>query len=213
MSRPSTGTDLKLIDAGKKLVRKEGLAGLSARQVCKEAGVNLGMFHYHFKSKENFEQAVLKEIYAEFMTRLTLEVSAGKDERTRLKNTLCTLARFARDNRDLLVLIFKDILSGKREVLFFIKKNFTAHIKLLANLIGECRKAGVIGDYPLSVTLPMLMPPIALPGLAVGIVEKLDAGPLFPIAFALIKRQLISDSAIELRVELALRGLAPEGVK
>lgn len=213
MTRPSTGTDLKLIEAGKKIVRKEGLVGLSARQVCKEAGVNLGMFHYHFKSKENFEQEVLKEIYAEFMARLKVEAAAGADERARLKNTLCTLARFARDNREVLLSIFRDVLSGRREILFFIKKNFGAHIRLIVDLINDCKKVGVIGDYPLSVTLPMLMPPIALPGLAVGIVEKLDAGPFFPVAFAVIKRQLISDSAIELRVELALRGLAPVGGK
>jgi len=84
MARPSSGTDIKLKSAGKRLLREKGITGLNVREVCRLAGVNTGMFHYYFGSKEDFLQAVLKEMYAEFMLNFKAGVSAGGTPRQRL---------------------------------------------------------------------------------------------------------------------------------
>ena len=47
--RPSRNLDRALLAAGRELLPERGCAGLSVREVADAAGVNLGMFHYHFK--------------------------------------------------------------------------------------------------------------------------------------------------------------------
>ena len=42
----------KLLEAGVKLVRRQGFSGTSVDQLCREAGVTKGAFFHHFASKE-----------------------------------------------------------------------------------------------------------------------------------------------------------------
>ena len=50
MARPSQNVDQRLLEAGLALLPQTGCAGLSVRRLADHAGVNLGMFHYHFKN-------------------------------------------------------------------------------------------------------------------------------------------------------------------
>jgi len=211
MPRPASGTDKKLLKVGKELARKNGISALSARKVCNAAGVNLGMFHYYFKNKKNFEQLVLKDLYAELMNKLHLKISEKEDPEQKLKSVIFIISLFARENRCLLVSLLKDILFGNKDTASFMKKHFTRHIRLLISLINECKKTKIIGDYPLSVILPMLMPPTVLPLLGVGIAEKIGMKGLFSVNFHMIKKSIVSDSAIRMRIELALKSLSPGG--
>lgn len=55
-----------LLDAAERLLVDVGHAGISARRLAKEAGVNLGLVHYHFGSMEN----VFVEVLERFTSRL-----------------------------------------------------------------------------------------------------------------------------------------------
>ena len=48
--KPETGTTL--LEATKKVLRQNGYAGLSTRDVAEAAGVPLSQIHYHFGSKQ-----------------------------------------------------------------------------------------------------------------------------------------------------------------
>ena len=63
MPRPSQNVDQLLIDAGLELLPETGCAGLSVRKLTEHAGVNLGMFHYHFRNKDNFVRTLLQRTY------------------------------------------------------------------------------------------------------------------------------------------------------
>jgi AcrR family transcriptional regulator len=56
-----------VLDAAERLLTKYGYAGVTARRLAKEAGVNLGLIHYHFGSMEN----VFVEALERFTSRLT----------------------------------------------------------------------------------------------------------------------------------------------
>ena len=62
MSRPSRNVDALLLRAGRELYPETGAAGLSIRKVAERAGVNLGMFHYHFRTKEAFVRQLLQAL-------------------------------------------------------------------------------------------------------------------------------------------------------
>src|SRR3954470_25078628 len=113
MPRPSRNLDRALIAAGRELFPARGCAGLSVREVAEAAGVNLGMFHYHFKSREAFLRAVMQVGYEEMFGRLTLESSRDGTTEDRLRYALATIARFLRDNRRFIARLLADALNGE----------------------------------------------------------------------------------------------------
>lgn len=73
MPRPNKGTDRVLIETGKKMLLKNGINGLTISAICKKARVNPGMFVYNFKSKEEYLDRVLNEIFEEYLIPLVPE--------------------------------------------------------------------------------------------------------------------------------------------
>jgi TetR/AcrR family transcriptional repressor of nem operon len=62
MSKPSLRKDL--LNAGLKVMFRSGYTGASVRDICEAAGVPLGSFTNHFRSKEAFAQEVLDRYFA-----------------------------------------------------------------------------------------------------------------------------------------------------
>jgi TetR/AcrR family transcriptional regulator, transcriptional repressor for nem operon len=62
MSKPSLREDL--LNAGLKVMFQSGYTGASVRNICEVAGVPLGSFTNHFRSKEAFAEEVLDRYFA-----------------------------------------------------------------------------------------------------------------------------------------------------
>src|SRR5512141_2104228 len=100
--RPSRNLDQALLQAGRELFPAAGCAGLSVREVAQRAGVNLGMFHYHFKTREAFLRALLQSVYEEMYAQLSFESATTDDPVQNLRSALRFLGRFLRANRAML---------------------------------------------------------------------------------------------------------------
>ena len=62
-------TSTSLLEAAKKVLRRNGYAGLSTRDVAAEAGVPLSQIHYHFGSKQNMVLALFEYLNAQLLDR------------------------------------------------------------------------------------------------------------------------------------------------
>jgi AcrR family transcriptional regulator len=62
-----TGTSL--LEAAKKVLRQNGYAGLSTRDVAAEAGVPLSQIHYHFGSKQGLMLELFEYLNAQLLDR------------------------------------------------------------------------------------------------------------------------------------------------
>lgn len=62
-----TGTSL--LEAAKKVLRRNGYAGLSTRDVAAEAGVPLSQIHYHFGSKQGMVLALFEHLNDQLLDR------------------------------------------------------------------------------------------------------------------------------------------------
>jgi AcrR family transcriptional regulator len=62
-----TGTTL--LEAAKKVLRRNGYAGLSTRDVAAEAGVPLSQIHYHFRSKQGMVLALFEHLNDQLLDR------------------------------------------------------------------------------------------------------------------------------------------------
>ncbi|MFC1501299.1 TetR/AcrR family transcriptional regulator [Elusimicrobiota bacterium] len=211
MTRPSQNTDLKLIETAKKLIPKVGFSGLKIREICKKAGVNLGMFNYHFKTKEKFVEILLTDVYSQFFKHFQIESEHGKNSYERLKNSLMNIGFFIRDNRFIIMAILEEVIAGNKRIMDFVKSNMMKHLSIMLNLVKECQKDGYIIEInPIMVALS-LFPTIAAPNILSRIVEKYTDKTFLGNFTSLLNSMIISDIALKKRVEIALRGVTVRG--
>ncbi|OGR81359.1 MAG: hypothetical protein A2X32_11075 [Elusimicrobia bacterium GWC2_64_44] len=207
MARPSSDTDLKLKAAGRKLLQEKGITGLSVRGACRLAGVNTGMFHYYFGSKEEFLKAVLKELYAEFMYNFKAGVSAAGTPRDRLKAALVEVGKFALAMRHAAPMLFADLAHGKKEAFAFLSGNFTEHVKYIAALAAECRPASAVKGHSVPFIIVGVLPVMVFPMLMGEVMERNGVRDLGGIPLAKLRGEIFSDEGIAERAEMALRGI------
>lgn len=213
MSRPSQNIDQRLLDAGLALLPATGCRNLSVRQLTDEAGVNLGMFHYHFKTKDNFIRAVLQRVYEEMFSELVVQAGGGNAPLVNLRNLMRTLARFARRHRLLMVRLVSDAMAGEPLAAEFLKANLPRHFALIAELVVGAQRDGSLVRAPLPQVMATIVGAVAGPLLVGSAMQQ--HGLLAPGIAAAFDEQVLSEQAIDQRIEFVLRGLAtqPEKIK
>lgn len=205
--RPSRNLDQALLAAGRALFPERGCAGLAVREVAEAAGVNLGMFHYHFKSREAFLRALMQQAYEEMFATLTLEVARDSDPVANLRAALRVLGRFGRDNRRFLARLFTDALCAEPCAREFLRDNMPRHLGVLQRLVAEGQKRGRIVDIPFPQVVGLCGGALVMPILVGG--ALLESGALSgPMAQA-IEQCFVTDAGIDQRIDLALKALAP----
>jgi AcrR family transcriptional regulator len=69
VSARAVETSTTLLEAAKKVLRQNGYAGLSTRDVAAAAGVPLSQIHYHFGSKQGLLLALFEHLNAQLLDR------------------------------------------------------------------------------------------------------------------------------------------------
>jgi AcrR family transcriptional regulator len=211
MPRPSQNIDKALLDAGLALLPKTGSRDLSVRQLVEHAGVNLGMFHYHFRTKENFVRAVLERVYEQMFSELVLQVNPATPAPANLRNLLSTLAKFARKNRLLMARLVSETMSGERLPADFLRRNVPRHLKLIAEVVARGQREGTIVAVPVPALVAFIVGAVAGPLLIGSALEQ--HGLLPPPAAAALKSHVLSAAAIERRIDLVMRSVVVDEIR
>lgn len=206
MPRPSRNLDQALLAAGRALFPERGCAGLALREVADSAGVNLGMFHYHFGSREAFLRALMQQAYEEMFATLTLETARADDPLENLRAALRVLGRFLRDNRPFIARVFADALSGEACARDFMRENAPRHLAVLQKYLAQGQQAGKIQAIPIPQLLGTCAGALALPIIVGGAIVQ-GAG-LAPAAAKMIETTLLTDAAIDQRIGLVLAAIS-----
>src|SRR5579883_2700002 len=206
MPRTSRSLDQKLIRTARATLARTGFSGLSVRAVAKRAGVNLGMFHYHFKSKDAFVGRLLQETYEDFFVTFREAAEGDGGPGTRLRRVLLAFGRFARENRRFYALLARELLNDQPQCLRFLKENFPRHSAILMGLIEECRKAKLVRDLPAPMLAAFAMTAMGTPNILVAALERRKPRDVRGMPFPRFRDALISDAAIEARADMVLAG-------
>jgi len=209
MARPSRNTDRQLIEAGRRLLPHVGIAGLSLRSVAEEAGVNLGMFHYHFGSKDEFVRQVLQEIYEEFFEGLHAEFSRPDDEKNpiqRLRAMLEVLSAATFRNRELIASIVRDVLGGSEVAFAFVTANVPRHAGLVLETIREAQRKKLIrkGPTPEQI-LGLCVSTLGIPLVASVALERMQKS----LKGFVPPKKIFPADAVDMRIDFLMRGLQP----
>jgi AcrR family transcriptional regulator len=207
MTRPSQNADLRLIEAAQKMLKNTSLSQMNLRQVAANAGVNLGMFHYHFKSKDQFSRAVMQDVYERFFKNFNLRIEEADSSIEKLRQALLAIGVFVRDHRRLMLNMMRDVLDHNEVAISYVKANGQRHAIVLWDLVGRCQKEGVLEKMPRPQALAYLMPSVVGASLAVGGAESV-AKTVFEKGFLKGADLLVlSDKALQKRIDMALKGL------
>lgn len=213
MPRPSRNLDRALLAAGRALYPATGCAGLTIRQVCEAAGVNTGMFNYHFGTREKFLRAVMQQAYEEMFARLSLEVArpAAATPAAHLRAALRVLGRFVRDNRTFIARLLSDVLAGEAVARDFARENLPRHATVIAGLAAAGHANGTFRALAPAQVVGTCAGALAMPILAGGAIA--DSGALSRAAARSLADSVLSDAAIDERIELILCALAAPAAK
>lgn len=205
MARPSQQTDAALLQSGRMLFPLHGCNGLSLRMLADHAGVNVGMFHYHFKNKDNYLSQLLQTMYEELFVQLQAEVAHAGTPVQRLRQTLYLFGRLLRVHGAWIGRVWVDAGLGEKVAQDFLKKNGTRHVQLISGLLVEAMQAGELATLPPMLALTFLMGGVAAPLMIAP--RALEMGFVPPMMQAAL-HEVLSDEAIAERVNRALYALA-----
>ncbi|MBI4346060.1 MAG: TetR/AcrR family transcriptional regulator [Elusimicrobia bacterium] len=208
MTRPTGDSARKLLEAGRALALARGFGGVTVREVCRRAKVNLGLFHYHFKTREAFVSRLLDEGYGDFFARLSGSAEGGGSPPERLRRALASIARFTRENRRLCIGMLRDGMNGERRVAAFAAKAFPHHMPLVLAIYEEGVRRGDFRRLPVPLFLSVCMGAMNGPNIMLTLLEDHGARRPFGRALGGVAQDLLSDAALEERVDMILAALA-----
>lgn len=208
MTRPSRNIDSLLIETGRKMLPETGFRNMSIRQLCSNAGVNLGMFNYHFKTKDVFIERVLSDTYEEFFQSFTVEAARGGTPFEQLQNAVFSIAVFARDSRHIIAALIEEVMVGNERVIEFARKNLTKHIKVIVRLVKKCQKERYIIKLPLLNIFPTIFLGIVAPNVIVRLAEKKAVNNVnIKVWVKMLEQQVLTDKGIKQRIDVIFKGL------
>lgn len=209
MPRPSTDSRERLLAAAKSLLADKGLGGLSVRAVAAKAGVNLGLVSYHFGGKDALVRESLQSVYEDFFAELSFQVGKEKDALDALRAGLLKMARFSRDRRTLIRSLARDLMDGRPQARAFVRGNLPRHGKVLVGLFQRCMREGRLQKRPLPLVASFAIGSLAGPNLMADLMGELAPQLPFNLGRKLIEKEVLSDAALERRVDLLLKALKP----
>jgi len=131
LSEKDPSTEEKIKEAARKVFHKKGFAGTKTRDIAEEAGVNLALLNYYFRSKEKLFDLIMGETMQLFFQSMKGLIN---NEHTSLQEKLQDLANQ-----------YIDLLSTQPELPIFILNEIQMNPKGLSERMGLQKV--VIGSF------------------------------------------------------------------
>jgi len=144
MARPSQNIDKKLIEVGKKKLLERGISKLSVRAICIETKVNLGMFYYYFKTKENYVKILLQTLAGGLRGYWLKETEWSANAADKVKKVIFLNAKMIKEKRNIFETIVKDIDFSDEFYINVIKGIRKSWNEFFLSLMDECKKEGFL---------------------------------------------------------------------
>ncbi len=107
MPRAATDTRERILNAARDLFGERGVDATSIREIARTAGVNLGMIHYFFKTKDNLVDAVLERYFGNVAEALDSVPAAGTP-REKLAAAIRAIISYIQDNQSLVRIVMRE---------------------------------------------------------------------------------------------------------
>lgn len=103
-------TEQKIKEAARKMFTQKGFSATRTRDIAEEAGINLALLNYYFRSKEKlFEQVMLERMQQLFGTLLPILIDSGTSLEQKIDRIVAGYIDLLIENPDLPIFVLSEI--------------------------------------------------------------------------------------------------------
>ncbi|RIV21431.1 TetR/AcrR family transcriptional regulator [Fibrisoma montanum] len=175
MAEDVQDTEQKIKNAARKIFLEQGYEGAKIRQIADEAGVNLAMVNYYFRSKELLFKSIYIDTFREFLGRMVMMLNEQTPLEVKIWKIIDRYTDFILENP----LLPMFVLSEQRQegVPIFKELNIKGIIEnsfFRKQLLEEAEKGTIRTVEPLQVIIT-IMSSVIFPVMAKPIVSYVGA--------------------------------------
>ncbi len=168
-------TESKIKEVARRVFLENGYEGTKIRQIADEAGVNLAMVNYYFRSKEQLFKSIYLETFREFIGRIAVLVNEETPLEVKIWKIVDRYTDFILENPSVPMFILTE--QREKGSNFFEEMNMKALIEgsyFRRQLIEEAEKGHIRPVEPLQVIVTV-MSTIIFPVMARPIISHIGA--------------------------------------
>lgn len=128
----------KVIDAAIHVFIKKGYGGARMQEIADQAGINKGLLHYYFKSKENLFHAVMKKVTNKIDPKLDLLINSEDPIRDKMAQFVSLYIDLLLENPYLPAFVLAELnMNGELFITEIIRENNINPMKLMLQIQME----------------------------------------------------------------------------
>lgn len=150
-------TEAKIREVAKRVFLEQGYEGAKIRQIAEEAGVNLAMVNYYFRSKADLFKSIYMETFRDFLGRIGLMINEQTPLEVKIWKIVDQYTDFMLANPLLPVFILSELRNG--EAAFFKELNIKGAIEgsvFHHQLLEEASKGHIRAVHPLQIVASIM---------------------------------------------------------
>jgi AcrR family transcriptional regulator len=140
--RPASDIRERILHAARARFLREGVDGASLRGVAHDAGTNIGMVYYYFKTKDELFLGVVDEVYTRFLADLTAALAPDRAAPERLRRLYQRMAQLGADELDVVRLVMREALVSSARLGELARRFQHGHVPLVLQTLRDGVSAG-----------------------------------------------------------------------
>ena len=137
MARPASDIGPRLVNAARERFLFEGVDGASLRNIARDAGTNIGMVYYYFKTKDDLFIAVVEDVYGKLLEDMRAILAKPEPADQRIALLYQRVAAMSDDEFKTVRLIMREALVSSARLTRLAERFMTGHIPLVLQLIQD----------------------------------------------------------------------------
>jgi AcrR family transcriptional regulator len=142
MARPSSDIAARITAAARERFLRQGVDGASLRSIADDAGTNIGMVYYYFKTKDDLFLAVFEDVYEQLLADIVQALHPALAPEQRILKLYERIA--AMDEREFAVvrLMLREALISSARLTRLAARFEQGHVPLVMRTLAEGAAAG-----------------------------------------------------------------------
>jgi len=181
MARPRSDIRPRLLDSARARFLVDGVDGASLRRIARDAGTNVGMVYYYFKTKDELFYAVVEEVYSALLSQIGALLEANTTLRDRLLAVALRVGEMTQDELDIVRIVVRESLVASERREHLLERFAEGHVGLILGALQQGVSSGELDPrHPAPMLLPVVAGALAIPQFLRRLVGA--SSPLFLLA-------------------------------
>jgi AcrR family transcriptional regulator len=143
LARPKSDLSPKIVAAARRRFLRDGVEGASLRGIAQDAGTNIGMVYYYFKTKDDLFSAVVEDVYEVLLDEFVRMLSASDvPPEQRLLRIFERAAAFDQRELEVARLIVRETLVSSERLARVAGRFQRGHVPLMLDVIAQGAQQG-----------------------------------------------------------------------